>query len=91
MPTAAQISEAEFATADAIHTIDPNDRNAAGHQLWGNRSKESQALTETDETILEIELPSDDHVGLLALIHRIERAKGRLPPDVDVLRRNLSS
>ena len=44
-----------------------------------------------EANILEIALPSDDHVALLALIDRIEAAKGRLPPDVVVLRRNLSS
>jgi hypothetical protein len=90
MPTAMAISDAALREADAIHTIDPQDRNAAGHQLWGHRSQESQQ-TESDEKILEIELPSDDHVALLALIDRIERVKGQLPPDVEVLRRNLSS
>jgi hypothetical protein len=90
MPAVTSISDTELRAADAIHTIDPQDRNAAGHQLWGNRSKESQ-VQESDQKILEVKLPSDDHVALLALIDRIERVKGRLPPDVEVLRRNLSS
>lgn len=90
MPATATITDAQLRAADAIHTIDPNDPNAAGHQLWGHRSQRSQ-VAETDEKILEIALPSDDHVALLALIDRIERVKGRLPPDVEVLRKNLSS
>jgi hypothetical protein len=87
---AVSVSDAELSLADAIHTIDPHDPNAAGHQLWGHRSQES-AQVQTDQRILEIELPSDDHVALLGLIDRIERVKGELPPDVEVLRRNLSS
>jgi hypothetical protein len=42
MAAATAISDAELRAADAIHTIDPYDRNAAGHQLWGHRSQESQ-------------------------------------------------
>jgi hypothetical protein len=84
------ISDAELKRADAIHTVDPQDPHAAGHQLWGHRSQQSQVEPHVDEHIVEIELPSDDHVALLALIDRIERIKGKLPPDVNVLRRNLS-
>ena len=90
MPATATITDAQLRAADAIHTIDPSDPNAAGHQLWGHRSQRSQ-VAETDEKILEIALPSDDHVSLLSLIDRIERVKCRLPPDVEVLRKNLSS
>jgi hypothetical protein len=90
MQTAMSISDAELRAADAIHTIDPHDPNAAGHQLWGNRSAQSQIQPDPGRTIVEIALPSDDHVSLLALIDRIERAKGELPPDVRVLRRNLA-
>ena len=90
MATAASISDTDLRQADAIHTFDPQDENAAGHQLWGHRSQESQ-VQEVDRAILEIPLPSDDHVALLALIDRIERVKGQLPPDVEVLRKNLSS
>jgi hypothetical protein len=86
-----EISDADLRQADAIHTIDPNDPHAAGHQLWGHQSKKSQVEPDPNQRILEIALPSDDHVALLALIDRIERIKGRLPPDVEVLRRNLSS
>lgn len=91
MPAVSSVSDAELEQAQAIHTVDPQDRNAAGHQLWGHRSEKSQAGTENDEYVLEIALPSDDHVALLGLIDRIERIKGRLPPDVEVLRGNLSS
>ena len=91
MPAATRISDARIRDADAIHTVDPHDRNAAGHQLWGHRSEQSVALPDSDHKILEVELPSDDHVALLALIDHIERIKGRLPPDVEILRRNLSS
>lgn len=89
MPPAMSVSDAELRAADAIHTIDPDDPNAAGHQLWGHRSQQSQVQPQPGETTLEISLPSDDHVALLALIDRIELAKGELPPDVRVLRRNL--
>ena len=91
MPAATSISDLELRQADAIHTFDPYDPHTAGHQLWGHRSQESQVQADSEHTILEIELPSDDHVALLALIDRIERVKGELPPDVQVLRRNLSS
>jgi len=91
MRTASIISDMELKAADGIHTLDPNDLHAAGHQLWGHRSEESQAQTSTDPKVVEIALPSDDHVALLALIGRVEKVKGRLPPDVEVLRRNLSS
>src|SRR5205823_1233636 len=90
MPATAFVSDADLREADAIHTVDPNDPHAAGHQLWGHRSQESQ-VQNSGQKIIELELPSDDHVALLALIDRIERIKGRLPPDVEVLRRNLSS
>ena len=91
MPAATQIIDAELRAADAIHTIDGLDFNAAGHLLGGHRSKESQAQTETDDMILEIELPSDDHVALLAWIGRIEQDKGPLPPETRVLSQNLSA
>jgi hypothetical protein len=91
MRTASQISDSELMHADGIHTVDPNDRHAAGHQLWGHRSEESQAQTSNDRRVVEISLPSDDHVALLALIGRVESVKRQLPPDVEVLRRNLSS
>jgi hypothetical protein len=91
MHTTATISDADIRDADAIHTVDPHDSNAAGHQLWGHQSEKSVALPASGQKLVEIELPSDDHVALLALIDRIERIKGKLPPDVEVLRRNLSS
>jgi hypothetical protein len=91
MATTTTISDAELGQADAIHTTDPHDPHAAGHQLWGHRSQQSQVQAQTDENVIEIELPSDDHVSLLALIDRIERVKGQLPPDVQVLRRSLST
>jgi hypothetical protein len=91
MATVTSISDFQLRQADSIHTFDPQDPHAAGHQLWGHRSQESQIDPNPEQSILEIELPSDDHVALLALINRIERAKGSLPPDVKVLRRNLSS
>jgi hypothetical protein len=74
--------------AEAIHTRDPADPNAAGHQLWGHQSAESQPNDVAN--ILEVALPSDDHQALLQLIARIERLKGKLPPDVVILRRNLN-
>jgi hypothetical protein len=89
MRTAAAIADQEIRNAEGIHTVDPQDPNAAGHQLWGHRSKKS--LATNDQNVLEIALPSDDHVALLALIARIEKLKGQLPPDVQVLRRNLAS
>jgi hypothetical protein len=82
-----QITDAELRAADAIHTRDPADPNAAGHQLWGHQTAESQP--NADARIVEIALPSDDHAALLGLIDRIEKIKGRLPPDVAVLRKNL--
>ena len=90
MPAANSVSDAQLREADAIHTVDPQDPNAAGHQLWGHLSKKSQVQPDSDQKILELRLLSDDHVALLALIDRIERVKGQLPPDVEVLRRNLS-
>lgn len=75
MQTAMSVSDAELQAADAIHTIDPSEANAAGHQLWGHRSQKSQVQPQPEERIVEIALPSDDHVALLALIDRIERAK----------------
>jgi hypothetical protein len=91
MRTVDLVSDRDLKDADGIHTVDPHDANAAGHQLWGHRSQESQAQTTNDRRVIEISLPSDDHVALLALTARVERVKGRLPPDVEVLRRNLSS
>jgi hypothetical protein len=91
MRTASSISDSELKVAEGIHTVDPQDPTAAGHQLWGHRSQKSQAQTGNDKKVIEIALPSDDHVALLALIARIEKVKGELPPDVVVLRRNLSS
>jgi len=80
----------ELKLADGIHTVYPNDTQAAGHQLWGHHSEESQAQTSNHRKVVEIALPSDDQVALLALIARVEKVKGRLPPDIEVLRRNLS-
>jgi hypothetical protein len=91
MRTPSVISDRELSEAEAIHTFDPADPNAAGHQLWGDRSQKSNADNDDDAKIAEIPLASDDHVALLALISRIEKVKGQLPPDVEVLRRNLSS
>jgi len=91
MPSASTVSDQELLQADGIHTVDPADPHAAGHQLWGHESVKSQAKTANDGFVVEIQLPSDDHVALLALIDRIERVKGKLPPDVVVLRHNLSS
>ena len=34
MLTLNMVSDAALRDADAIHTIDPLDPNAAGHQLW---------------------------------------------------------
>ena len=85
------ISDFDLREADAIHTFDPDESNAAGHQLWGHKSQASDVQESDDARIVEIPLPSDDHVALLALIAQIEKEKGRLPPDVEVLRRNLSS
>jgi hypothetical protein len=85
-----EITDGELRAAEGIHTRDPADPNAAGHQLWGgNQSAASQP--NSDAYVLEIALPSDDHQSLLALIARIEKVKGTLPPDVAVLRKNLSS
>ena len=89
MRSASVIADEDIRAADGIHTVDPLDTNAAGHQLWGHRSQKSQSSE--DKLVLEIALPSDDHVALLALIARIEKLKGQLPPDVEVLKRNLSS
>lgn len=85
------LTDVELRDADGIHTVDPFDPNAAGHQLWGHRSQESQTPADREHRVVEIALPSDDHVALLALIDRIERVKGKLPPDVEVLRGNLAS
>jgi hypothetical protein len=91
MQSPSEITDAELATATGIHTCDPGDPTAAGHQLWGHRSEKSQAETGNDKLVVEVALASDDHVALLEFISRVERLKGRLPPDVQVLRRNLSS
>lgn len=91
MQTSSVISDQKLREADGIHTFDPADPHAAGYQLWGNKSQKSDAYTNDAAKLVEIPLPSDDHVALLALIARIEKAKGGLPPDVEVLRRNLSS
>jgi len=85
------ISDAEIQSATAIHTMDPGDLNAAGHQLWGAQTVRSQGdPTKLDPGILEVALPSDDHVGLLQFIERIANLKKSLPPDVVELRKNLS-
>jgi hypothetical protein len=85
------ITDAEIRTATAIHTTDPGEPSAAGHQLWGNQTAKSQGdPAKLDAGILEIQLPSDDHVGLLQLIERIAHIKKDLPPDVVELRKNLS-
>jgi hypothetical protein len=88
MRTSTEIPDAELRAAEAIHTRDPADPNAAGHQLWGHQTTVSQPNDMAN--IVEIALLSDDHQALLGLIARIERIKGGLPPDVAVLRRNLS-
>lgn len=91
MRTADSISDVELRNATAIHTIDPADPNAAGHQLWGRQTSRSQGNPENmDPGILEVALPSDDHVGLLQFIERIARVKKELPPDVVELRKNLA-
>jgi hypothetical protein len=85
------ISDAELQAATAIHTSDPSDPQAAGHQLWGNQTAQSQGdPTKLDPRIVEVALPSDDHVALLQLIERIALMKKSLPPDVVELRKNLS-
>jgi hypothetical protein len=88
MHSSTQIPDADLHASEAIHTRDPSDPNAAGHQLWGHQSAESKPNDTAN--VVEISLPSDDHEALLQLIARIERIKGKLPPDVAVLRRNLS-
>jgi hypothetical protein len=88
MRAPAVISDHELSEAEGIHTFDPTDPNAAGHQLWGNKTQESAAQINADSRIVEIPLSSDDHVALLALISRIEKVKGKLLPDVEVLRTN---
>ena len=91
MRTPELITDAELRAAEAIHTRDPADGQAAGHQLWGAKSQESRTDLETvDPSILEVALLSDDHVALLAFIDRIERVKGKLPVATAVLRKNLS-
>jgi hypothetical protein len=85
------ISDNELREATAIHTMDPGYPDAAGHQLWGAKTSRSQAdPSQPDPGILEVVLPSDDHVALLAFIERIARVKKDLPPDVVELRKNLS-
>jgi hypothetical protein len=84
-----EISDARLGAAQSIHTQDPANPNSAGYQLWGHRSEASQPTDSESQNIFEIALPSDDHQGLLDLITRIEAVKGRLPPDVIVLRKNL--
>jgi hypothetical protein len=85
------ISDAELQAATAIHTCDPNDSHAAGHQLWGDQTVRSQGdPTKLDPGILEVALPSDDHVALLQFIERIAQVKKSLPPDVVELRKNLA-
>jgi hypothetical protein len=91
MQTHPLIADQQLKDADGIHTVDPDNRNAAGYQLWGTESQKSRAQTANDGKVVEIALSSDDHAALLSLIARIETLKGRLPPDVEVLRRNLSS
>jgi hypothetical protein len=90
MPNATTVSDADLRRARGIYTVDPFDSNAPGHHLWGERTETVSEDVEESET-LEIALPSDDHVTLLTLIDRIERLKGGLPPDVRVLRKNLST
>ncbi len=85
------ISDVEIRDATAIHTIDPSDPNAAGHQLWGAKTSRSQSdPSQPDPGIVEVALPSDDHVALLQFIERLARIKRELPPDVVELRKNLS-
>ena len=91
MHNATVVYDAELQGADAIHTVDPQDPDAAGHELWGHHSEKSQVQPDNSQRIVEVPLPSDDHVALLALIDRIEVLKGSLPPDIEVLRRNLAS
>jgi hypothetical protein len=92
MQTSDLITDDEIRAAVGIYTVDPSDLNAAGHHLWGDRSVASDPEpADIDPRLLEIGLPSDDHRALLALIDRIERVKGKLPPDVAVLRKNLGS
>jgi hypothetical protein len=91
MRAANLISDDELRQATAIHTIDPTHPDAAGHQLWGTKTSRSKSHPEhPDPTILEVALPSDDHVALLQFIERIARIKKELPPDVVELRKNLS-
>jgi len=90
MRAANLITDVEILDATAIHTIDPSDPNAAGHQLWGTKTSRSQSdPSHPDPQIVEVALPSDDHVALLQFIERLARVKQSLPPDVVELRKNL--
>jgi hypothetical protein len=84
------ITDAELREATAIHTMDPSRPDAAGYQLWGNQTAQSQGDPENmDPHIVEVALPADDHMALLHFIERIARIKKDLPPDVVELRKNL--
>lgn len=84
------ISDAQTADADSIVAVDPaTERN---HQLWGQESlarARPRGAPPYPVNTLEIELPEKDHAGLVALIDRIERTRGRLPLGVSQLRETL--
>ena len=92
MPTPEFVSEAQVAEADIIGTYDPETMN--GHQLWGQESVghgRAPGAAAYREKTLSIELPTSDRGGLIALINRVEKIRGRLPQEVQRLRTQIET
>ena len=86
------ISDAQVAEAERIATFDPETMD--GHDLWGQESighGRASSAAAYQENILKIVLPTNDRSGLVALINRIEKIRGRLPQDVERLRTQIET
>lgn len=84
------ISDRELAKAKIIATYDPV--TAEGHKLWGQDSlarvtTPGAAASRVNNVNVEVE--TQDERLLLQLINRVERVRGRLPGDVQLLRQSL--
>ena len=86
------VSDAQVAEADIIATYAPETMD--GHQLWGQEAighGRAPGAAAYREKTLKIELPTGDRSGLVALINRIEKIRGRLPQDVERLRTQIET
>jgi hypothetical protein len=92
MRTPEYVSDAEMAGADGILTFDP--LTGTGHTVWGSDCVArgvAPGAPAHHVKLVNLEMAADDTAGLLKLLDRIQRVRGRLPRPMVELRAALSA